>query len=50
MHPFEVQTDLDRFGFWYTYWKLRNMAECTRWQSVWLIWIAWNAQRYMDKK
>lgn len=50
MHPFEIQDDLERFGFWYTYWKLRNMVEYTRWESVWMIWIAWNSQRHMERR
>lgn len=41
MHPFDVQRDLKSFGFWFTYWQLRNLGT-SKFQSLWLIWVARN--------
>lgn len=49
MHPFEVASDLFRFGFWFTYWSLRTNNGYTRPQSLWLIWVAHSYTRYRDK-
>jgi hypothetical protein len=49
MHPFEVSNSLFAYGFWFTYWRLRNEYTYTRWESLWLIWIGWSYQRHMDK-
>jgi hypothetical protein len=50
MHPFHVATDLQKYGFWYTYWSLRNNNCYTRPQSLWLIWVGHQHNKYMDKR
>jgi hypothetical protein len=40
MHPLDIQRELNIFGFWFTYWKLRQYK--TRSKTLWLIWIAYN--------
>ena len=49
MHPFEIADSLATYGFWYTYWSLRNEFSCTRWQSLWLIWVGWNYESHKKK-
>ena len=49
MHPFEISNSLFSYGFWYTYWSLRNVYLLTRGESLWMIWVGWNYQRHIDK-
>jgi hypothetical protein len=49
MHPFNIAYSLYTYGFWYTYWSLRNEFSCTRWQSLWLIWVGWNYESHKKK-
>lgn len=49
MHPFEISNSLFSYGFWYTYWSLRNVYLLTRGESLWMIWVGWNYQRHRDK-
>ena len=49
MNPFEVACDLYKYGFWFTYWSLRNNNCCTRLQALWLIWVAHSYRKHRDK-
>jgi hypothetical protein len=40
-HPIDVRRTLNSFGFWYTYWDLRNVGVSFR-ETLWLIFIAKN--------
>lgn len=48
MHPFKVSGDLDSYGFWYTYWSLREHG-MSRLSALWLVWVAWNAGNHMRR-
>ena len=39
MHPFKVEEKLRDYGFWYTYWDLRNTWLIGRGTALWLIWV-----------
>lgn len=41
MHPFDIKRDLNAFGFWFTYWQLRDFG-LSRLNALWLIWVARN--------
>ena len=41
-HPMNIAGDLQSYGFWYTYWDLRNNWGCKRGQALWLIWVSHN--------
>ncbi len=49
MHPFEVSNSLQSYGFWFTYWHLRNPYACTRLQALWLIWVGHNYLKHRDE-
>ena len=41
MHPIEVKRHLEVFGFWFTYWQLRE-RNLSRTTALWLVWVARN--------
>ena len=49
MSPLHVANKLENFGFWYTFWTLRE-GELSRTKSLWLIWVGWNYLRHRDGK
>ena len=49
MHPFNVSDSLQSYGFWYTYWRIRNTYSISRFEVLWLIWIARNYSKHVDE-
>jgi hypothetical protein len=40
MHPFKCEQWLNSYGFWLTFWTLREEQKMGRGAALWLIWVA----------
>ena len=45
MHPFTIGNSLNEYGFWYTYWSIRQGGD-SRIHCLWIIWVGWQCERY----
>lgn len=45
----DVVVTIECFGYWNAYYDLRNSWGRSRWDSVWLLWIAHNRMQFQRK-